>query len=503
MKSGNKKLYRDQLLKRTEQILAFKGDDHPGTPTDEFQSLLQELRTHQIELELQNEELLRTQVELLESRDRYANLYNSAPVSYVTVNSKGMIIEANLTLVEMLNFDKNDLLNNPFSSCIFFDDQDTYYSLRHLIVASRNKQGSEIRLRKKSGAHFWVRIDGDLVGGAEQETDEIQFVIKDISGRKQVEEKLASEQEKLDVTLQSIADGVVTTDTQGTIILFNRVAEKLSGWSQDEVIGRSLQEVFNFININNRQSVGSLLDNVLKSGMNAYSGSPMVLIAKDGKEQIVAESCSPVRDKKGKVVGFVWVFRDITEKHKMQLELIKTKKLESIGVLAGGIAHDFNNILASILGNIDLAQFLIKPDEEKVLQLLKRAKKASLRAKDLTYQLLTFSKGGEPVKTIASIAEVIKESSAFVLQGSNVKCEYHFPVDLWPVEIDTGQMSQVIQNLIFNAIHAMPEGGIIKIDCENIPDAANLKLPIDKDRYVKISIQDCGVGIPAAVSGWP
>jgi len=484
-------------MKRTEQILAFKDDDLSGTPTDEFQSLLQELRTHQIELELQNEELLRTQVELLESRDRYANLYNSAPVGYVTVNSKGMIIEANLTLVEMLDFDKNDLLNNPFSTCIFFDDQDIYYSLRHLILTSRNKEGNEIRLQKKSGAYFWVRIDGDLVLGAEKETDEIQFIIKDISARKQVEEKLASEQEKLNVTLQSIADGVVTTDTQGTIILLNRIAEKLTGWSQDEAIGRFLQDVFNIININNRQPVGSLLDNVLKSGMNADSDSPMVLIAKDGKEQIVAESCAPVRDKKGNIIGFVWVFRDITEKHKMQQELIKTKKLESVGVLAGGIAHDFNNILASILGNIDLAEYFLKPDEEKVHKLLKQAKKASLRAKDLTYQLLTFSKGGEPVKKIASITEVIKETCAFVLQGSNVKCEYHFPADLWPVEIDTGQMSQVIQNLIFNAIHAMPEGGIITIDCENISDAGNLKLPIDKGRYVRISIQDSGVGIPA------
>ena len=191
------------------------------------------------------------------------------------------------------------------------------------------------------------------------------------------------------------------------------------------------------------------------------------------------------------------VVRDISDRKQVAEELIKIRKLESIGVLAGGIAHDFNNILVSILGNISLAALYITPENEKAKNLLHEAEKASLRAKDLTQQLLTFSKGGEPVKQIASITAVIMDSAGFVLRGSSSKCEYSFSEDLWPVEIDTGQMSQVIQNIIINAGHAMPEGGIIDIRCENFVKDEKQSLPLTAGDYVKISISDKGIGIPA------
>jgi CheY-like chemotaxis protein/two-component sensor histidine kinase len=186
----------------------------------------------------------------------------------------------------------------------------------------------------------------------------------------------------------------------------------------------------------------------------------------------------------------------VTEKKKREEEQLKIKKLESVGVLAGGIAHDFNNILAAILGNINLAGFHIEKDH-KSHRLLKEAEKASMRARDLTQQLLTFSKGGDPVRETASITQVIIDSADFVLHGSNVKCRYAIPEDLWLVDIDTGQMSQVIQNIAINARHAMPEGGEITISCENIADIAKetgLSLPGEK--YIKIAIADHGGGIP-------
>jgi nitrogen-specific signal transduction histidine kinase/CheY-like chemotaxis protein len=197
----------------------------------------------------------------------------------------------------------------------------------------------------------------------------------------------------------------------------------------------------------------------------------------------------------------VLVFRDVTQQKKREEELLKIKKLESVGVLAGGIAHDFNNILTSILGNINLAGFHIEKDH-KSHRLLQEAEKASLRAKDLTQQLLTFSKGGDPVRETASITQVITDSADFVLRGSNVKCRYAIPEDLWLVDIDTGQMSQVIQNLVINARHAMPEGGEINISGENIADITKetgLSLPGEK--YIKITVADTGGGIPEKYLG--
>jgi PAS domain S-box-containing protein len=192
-------------------------------------------------------------------------------------------------------------------------------------------------------------------------------------------------------------------------------------------------------------------------------------------------------------------FNDITQRRKMELDIQKIQKIESLGVLAGGIAHDFNNLLASILGNINLAIFNIKSDAEKTRGLLEEAEKASLRARDLTQQLLTFSKGGEPVKNVFSITEVVKDSAEFVLRGSNVTCAYQYPEDLWPVEIDAGQISQVVQNIIINGAHAMPAGGTIEIAAENYVQEEGSALPLSKGNFVRISFKDSGPGIPATL----
>ena len=186
---------------------------------------------------------------------------------------------------------------------------------------------------------------------------------------------------------------------------------------------------------------------------------------------------------------------EIYEKYKMQEELLKSKKLESVSVLAGGLAHDFNNILTAIMGNISLA-LLFTDHEDKRHKLLTQAEKATLRAKDLTQQLLTFAKGGEPVRSLSSIKEIIKDSADFVLRGSKVRCNYHFAEGLWPLEIDSGQISQVIQNIIINARHAMPDGGIIDVTCENYDKTQKDLLLSSAESYLKITIQDNGVGMP-------
>ena len=193
----------------------------------------------------------------------------------------------------------------------------------------------------------------------------------------------------------------------------------------------------------------------------------------------------------------VLVFRDITAQQKVEEELLKAEKLESIGVLAGGIAHDFNNLLTAIMGNVALAKMDADPDDKRSVYLT-QAEKASLRAADLTRQLLTFSKGGAPIKKTASIKDLIQDSSTFALRGSNVRCEYSMPEEIWPADVDEGQISQVIQNLALNADQAMPAGGIIHIDVENEQLAADSGLPLQEGRYLKISIVDQGVGIQAA-----
>jgi len=185
---------------------------------------------------------------------------------------------------------------------------------------------------------------------------------------------------------------------------------------------------------------------------------------------------------------------DVTERKKMEEYMLQASKLESIGILAGGIAHDFNNILTVISGNVSLAKMIIEADNE-IVDILTEVEQAASQARDLTQQLLTFSKGGAPIKETASIKDLLQESTCFVLRGSNVICAYQIDDDLWPVEIDKGQINQVINNLIINAVQSMPDGGIIHLSAENVTSLSELPPSLEPADYIKITIKDEGIGI--------
>jgi len=319
--------------------------------------------------------------------------------------------------------------------------------------------------------------------------------VRDITARKVAVEALAAEKERLAVTLRSIGDGVITTDTEGRVVLLNKVAEEMTGWGLEEARGKPFSDVFTIIGEKTRQRCNNPLERVLAVGAIVELEAHSMLIARDGRERSIADSAAPIRDGEGRIMGAVLVFRDITEKRKMEEELLKTRQLESIGVLAGGIAHDFNNLLTAIMGNISLAK-LYCAEGDRIHQKLAEAEKASLRARDLTQQLLTFSRGGAPVKRTASIADIIRDSAAFTLSGSRSTCRFDIADDLWPVELDEGQISQVINNLILNADQAMPQGGCIEVTCRNIYVGAEDLVPVRDGRYIFVSIKDNGVGIP-------
>ncbi len=328
--------------------------------------------------------------------------------------------------------------------------------------------------------------EGNLIG--------VVLVFRDIIDRRRAEKALFNEKERLAVTLKSIGDGVVTTDIEGKVMLINKVAEGLTGWSHHEAYGKPLSEVFHIINEKTRIRCENPVEKVLQTGEIVGLANHTALISRDGTERTIADSGAPIRDANNNVFGVVLVFRDVSEKKKLEDELMKARKLESVGILAGGIAHDFNNLLTSIMCNVSLAKML-SSEQDQVMESLDDAEKASLRAKDLTQQLLTFSKGGAPIKVAVSMSGLIKESSKFILSGSNVKCDFYFPDDLWPAEVDEGQISQVIHNLIINADQAMPEGGEIKIKAENVVVTEKEALPLIDGNYLKISISDEGVGI--------
>ncbi len=219
------------------------------------------------------------------------------------------------------------------------------------------------------------------------------------------------------------------------------------------------------------------------------------IIHKDGSTRWVRNTPVPRHDKTGRLIAYDGLISDITERKRLEEDLLKAKKLESVGILAGGIAHDFNNLLSIILGNISFARMHLHADN-RATAFLTDAERACGHAKELSYRLLTFSKGGEPVKRVTSIAGLIRESAALVLSGSNIACDLCIPEGLCPVEVDCGQMQQVLNNLLLNAKEAMPGGGHIRISAENIALTEHDRPPLPAGRYLMMIVRDEGKGIP-------
>jgi len=179
----------------------------------------------------------------------------------------------------------------------------------------------------------------------------------------------------------------------------------------------------------------------------------------------------------------------------MEADLQRVQKLESLGVLAGGLAHDFNNLLAGILGSVNVARALVEPDS-RVSKRLAQAESATFRARELTQQLLTFSRGGAPQKVTAAIGHILREAARFALRGSNVTCDFDIAPDLAPVDVDEGQLGQVMHNLVINADQAMPEGGTVRISARNRGVSSTRNLPVPERDHVEVVVSDEGMGIP-------
>ncbi len=310
--------------------------------------------------------------------------------------------------------------------------------------------------------------------------------------RKRVEETLRESEERLRDLFENANDLIYSVASDGSFQYVNRAWRETLGYGEEEIAGMT---IFDIIHPDFKQHCMDMFERIMSGEKIDYIEAKFV--TKDGRTLFMEGSVS-CHFVDGKPVATRSIFRDITEKRHMEDELLRVRKLESVGVLAGGIAHDFNNFLTGILGNISLAQLYVKP-EDQVYQMLREAEKASLKARDLTRQLLTFSRGGAPVKKTASIIELIKDSADFALKGSNVRCGFSVASDLKPVDVDEGQMSQVINNLIINADQATPEGGAITVSAENVTLRKESVLPLKDGEYVKIDITDRGEGIAADV----
>lgn len=368
------------------------------------------------------------------------------------------------------------------------DRESTKQEIMTCIKKGSGRWNSEFRLRSKDGQYISVLGRGKIVKYTQDGVPlRAAGTHLDITDLKIVESALQKNKALLNAIIGNLPFDFFAIDMTGHYIMQNSTCRR--GWG--DVIGKRPEDLpFD------KETITLWLENNRK----AFSGDTVeseIVFDSGSGERTYYNIISPIKDNDS-IIGILGLNMDITERKRMEEELLKIRKLESVGVLAGGIAHDFNNIMAAILGNISLALTITNPKDE-IYELLAESEKASLRAKALTQQLLTFSKGGDLVRKVAAIDEVIKDSANFVLRGSNVRCDFKFSEELWAVAIDTGQISQVIQNIIINSSQAMPTGGMITIDCSNYCLESSNIIPVSAGNYIKIVIKDLGIGIPVDV----
>lgn len=406
---------------------------------------------------------------------------NSSDVITI-VNLDGTIRYKSPSVERVLGYKPEDLVGKNLFDFVHAEDLlGVVEKFKKAIEKAGTVRSAEYRYRHKDGSWRILESIGKKLNNGS--VDGIVVNSRDITERKRTEEDLLS----LKKAVETMQIGVSITNTEGKIIYINPAEARMHGYTVEELIGKDVRafappEKWSPMTLEKMKTATSL-------------ERESVNIKKDGSKFPVQLFSDVVRSSSGEIIGMVTTCGDMTKSKRQEEELMKVARLESLGMLAGGIAHDFNNILTIILGKISLAKMYLSP-ESKAFEVLDSAEKGCKRARDLTNQLLTFSKGGAPVRKKSSITELIKESTEFALRGSSVTYDLSIADDLWAVEIDEGQISQVINNLIMNANQAMPNGGVIKVVAENVAHGLERDLALDKDYYIKISIADQGVGIP-------
>ena len=323
---------------------------------------------------------------------------------------------------------------------------------------------------------------------------ELHFNIEIALYRHEMEKKLQSREHWLNITLRSINDGVIATDVTGQVIFMNPVAELLTGWPLADALGKDVGLVFQVIDELTRQPVDLPDFTRLQTQDLFIPPHPNLLRARDDCERSIDHRVAPILDDDDRIIGVIFLFRDITERRRLEAELLRADKLESIGNLAGGIAHDFNNLLTVIWANLILAS-LDADSKDIVVERLTVAQKNCLQAQELAQQLLTFTKGGRSVKNLVAIDKILL-TAARKSGNSMIAIATLIPENLWLVNIDKNQISRVMDNLLSNAVQAMPQGGKITIQAENIMITGKSSLPLKSGNYLQIMIKDQGRGIP-------
>ncbi len=487
--NNNVIFYDGILLDITEQKMAqLELENYKNTLERMIRERTAELR--EVNEELQVEIAHRIKAENL-AKEQYSFLQaviNSMPIPVYIKDAEKRYIDCNDAYAEIMGLSKSKIFGKKISDLQNEEISRRVNSKDDEIFKTGGTQVYEIKLNDSSGRELDVLIQKAIYNNADGKAAGLVGSITDITEIKEIQRALRESEERYRAVAESSIAGIGIADENENITYANEAFADMLGYTQEELTGMNQLKL---VGPKGMKEYEKQTQRRKQGKANSYE---MKMYRSDGEEIYTRLYASPLTNDKGEYLASMAIVFDITEQKKMEEELIKMQKLESLGLLAGGIAHDFNNILTSIVSNISLARIYTET-ESKAYNKLLEAEKAIGRAKILTGKLLTFSKGGAPVKRVEELAPVIEDNVEFLEQSLRSKCEVTIAEDLHNVEIDKDQISQVLYNLIINADQAMEEKGIITVTAENTELKAHNQYNLSKGEYVSVSVRDRGEGI--------
>jgi PAS domain S-box-containing protein len=348
------------------------------------------------------------------------------------------------------------------------------------------RESMELRINGR-----WLEITVDPILDENNKLTGIVHVARDFTERKNMEIRLRQSEERFRTVFEQASIGIAMSDREFRFFRVNAAFCAMFGYSAEEL------SAMTFKDITHPAYLSADIENVARLTRREIPFYKTIkqYIKKNGDELWAEITLSILRNEKGEFLHSLVLVEDITARKRAEEEMQRAARLESLKMFAGGIAHDFNNLLGGIFGHIDLARSEL-PTKHKAAEYLDKSFPAFERAKHLARQLLTFAKGGAPIRKPVRLPDLIRDTCALSLSGSNVKCKHRFADQLWAVEGDENQLAQVFGNLMINASQAMPEGGVVTVVAENRTIEAGRIGKLSAGRYVTVTVWDQGIGIP-------
>jgi PAS domain S-box-containing protein len=430
------------------------------------------------------------------AREKTAFMFDMVPALIIIHELTGRIVWANAYACRLHGFCRKDFLGRNIQEFIVGVNKQRIK--KNLELFSRKKTSFEATHRRKDGTVFSLLVNIWPVTFSDQRL--LVSVASDITERKRMLDDLGYSESRFRDMCDFLPQVIYEADLNGKLVYINKRAFEVFGFSEDDFkAGLSIFQVLAPEDVPRaKTAICSILAGITGEG-HEYAA-----VRKDGKRFPILVSTAPLV-RSGAILGIRGVLMDITDRKLAEVQKMEfdrhiqlTEKIDSLGVLAGGIAHDFNNLLGGLYGYLEMALDQCKPDD-KIAAYLRKAEITFERAKDLTLQLLTFSKGGAPIRSTGDITALLRENTRFALSGSNVKCVFRISRDLRLCDFDKNQIGQVIDNLVINACQAMPGGGTLTVSAKNVNIQGNGSGQGSGQAFIKISFTDTGPGIPAEI----